>query len=200
MRTEPNLSQYPSGFYLSSYAVNASCSWFITFLESWRGRLQDGGRDNGLCRFPVVHPLLYNIIAAPSCSSPLPPCPSKLTIPSEPVPVGCFPPECSYKRYPDLFTLRIPKLFCKQVIISPDFFLLINHLLISQVEGQTYKIHRYFLTRESQFFKDLFSLPPSGDSASIEGSDSNPITVPGTPIQEIENLLRFFYFGYETCH
>ena len=66
------------------------------------------------------------------------------------------------------------------------------------MEGQTYKIHRYFLTRESEFFKDLFSLPQPGDSesASVEGSDNNPIKVSGTPTNEFENLLRFFYFGY----
>ena len=83
------------------------------------------------------------------------------------------------------------------------YFLPINHLLVlityAQVEGQTYKIHRYFLTRESEFFKDLFSLPQPGDSTNVEGSDNNPIEVPETPINEIENLFRFFYFGYETC-
>ena len=66
------------------------------------------------------------------------------------------------------------------------------------MEGQKYKIHRYFLTRESEFFKDLFSLPQPEDSTSVEGSDNNPINVPGTPTNEFENLLRFFYFGYET--
>jgi hypothetical protein len=69
-----------------------------------------------------------------------------------------------------------------------------------QVEGQKYKVHRYFLTRESEFFADLFSLPPPGDSASVEGSDEHPISVPGTSTKEFENLLRFFYFGYGTYY
>ena len=66
------------------------------------------------------------------------------------------------------------------------------------MEEQTYKIHRYFLTRESEFFKDLFSLPPppAEEPESVEGSDNNPIKVSGTPTNEFENLLRFFYFGY----
>ena len=34
----------------------------------------------------------------------------------------------------------------------------------------------------------------------MEGSDDNPIKLPETPRAEIENLLRFFYFGYKTCH
>jgi len=63
-----------------------------------------------------------------------------------------------------------------------------------------YKIHRYFLTRESEFFNDLFSLPQPEDSATVEGSDDNPIKLPETPRAEIENLLQFFYFGYKMCH
>jgi hypothetical protein len=34
----------------------------------------------------------------------------------------------------------------------------------------------------------------------VEGSDASPIKLPETPKAEIENLLRFFYFGYKTCH
>jgi len=67
--------------------------------------------------------------------------------------------------------------------------------VVLQVEEQKYKIHRYFLTRESEFFNDLFALPQSEDSADVEGSYDNPIKLPETPTKEIENLLRFFYFG-----
>jgi len=67
--------------------------------------------------------------------------------------------------------------------------------VVLQVEEKKYKIHRYFLTRESEFFNDLFSLPQPEDSATVEGSDDNPIRLPETPKAEIENLLRFFYFG-----
>jgi len=67
--------------------------------------------------------------------------------------------------------------------------------VVLQAGEKKYKIHRYFLTRESEFFNDLFSLPQSGDSATVEGSDDNPINLPETPTAEIENLLRFFYFG-----
>lgn len=67
--------------------------------------------------------------------------------------------------------------------------------VVLQVDEKKYKIHRYFLTRESEFFNDLFSLPQSGDSATVEGSDASPIKLPETPKAEIENLLQFFYFG-----
>ncbi|KAH9077851.1 hypothetical protein EDB83DRAFT_1525388 [Lactarius deliciosus] len=67
--------------------------------------------------------------------------------------------------------------------------------VVLKVEQQIYKVHRYFLVRESEFFQDLFSLP-QGESTSAEGvDDEHPIYVPGTPINEFENLLRFFYFG-----
>jgi hypothetical protein len=67
--------------------------------------------------------------------------------------------------------------------------------IVLKVEEKIYKIHRYFLIRESEFFEDLFSLP-QGDSETVEGrDDEHPICVPDTPIKEFDNLLRFFYFG-----
>ena len=72
-----------------------------------------------------------------------------------------------------------------------------SHIPCLQVGTKKYKIHRYFLTRESEFFDDLFSLPQSEASATVEGSDDNPIKLPETPKVGIENLLRFFYYGYE---
>jgi BTB/POZ domain len=66
-----------------------------------------------------------------------------------------------------------------------------------QVENQKYKIHRYFLVRESEFFKDLFNLPQPEGTTGVEGSDDeHPLVLPETTIVELENLLRFFYFGY----
>ena len=79
-------------------------------------------------------------------------------------------------------------------------FLLTLFIIPLQVDGQTYKIHRHFLTRESRYFKNLFSVPQPGDSTSVEGSDNNLIKVPETPTNEFENLLRFFYFGYGVCY
>jgi BTB/POZ domain len=66
-----------------------------------------------------------------------------------------------------------------------------------QVENQKYKVHRHFLNRESVFFKDMFSLSQSGDTIGIEGlDDEHPVILPETTTAEIENILRFFYFGY----
>ncbi|KAI0251873.1 hypothetical protein BJV78DRAFT_1207359 [Lactifluus subvellereus] len=68
--------------------------------------------------------------------------------------------------------------------------------VVLQVERNTYKVHRYFLVRESPFFRDLFSLPQSGDTTVVEGSDDeHPIFLPDTAVSEFESLLRFLYFG-----
>ncbi|KAF8273658.1 hypothetical protein EI94DRAFT_1165465 [Lactarius quietus] len=67
--------------------------------------------------------------------------------------------------------------------------------VVLKVESQIYRIHRYFLVRESEFFRDLFSLP-QGAAARVEGvDDEHPIFIPGTTIAEFDGLLRFFYFG-----
>ncbi|KAI9459228.1 hypothetical protein BJY52DRAFT_388929 [Lactarius psammicola] len=67
--------------------------------------------------------------------------------------------------------------------------------VVLRVENQIYKVHRYFLVRESEFFRDLFSLPQGG-SARVEGvDDEHPIYIPDTTTAEFENLLRFLYFG-----
>ncbi|KAH9000721.1 hypothetical protein EDB86DRAFT_2827996 [Lactarius hatsudake] len=58
----------------------------------------------------------------------------------------------------------------------------------SQVEQQLFKVHRYFLVRESEFFQ--------GDPARVEGvDDEHPICILDTTIAELKSLLRFFYFG-----
>ncbi|KAH9063178.1 hypothetical protein EDB87DRAFT_1681611 [Lactarius vividus] len=63
------------------------------------------------------------------------------------------------------------------------------------VEQQLFKVHRYFLVRESDFFQGLFSLP-QGDSTRVEGvDDEHPICIPDTTIAELKSLLQFFYFG-----
>ncbi|KAH8997942.1 hypothetical protein EDB92DRAFT_2024812, partial [Lactarius akahatsu] len=61
-----------------------------------------------------------------------------------------------------------------------------------KVEQQLFKVHCYFLVRESEFFRGLFSLP-QGDSARVESE--HPICIPDTTIAELKSLLRFFYFG-----
>ncbi|KAI0251869.1 hypothetical protein BJV78DRAFT_1207337 [Lactifluus subvellereus] len=73
-------------------------------------------------------------------------------------------------------------------------------ILRTQVGQRTYKIHRYFLIRESSFFRDMFSLP-QGDSSGVEGADeTQPIIIPDTTTTEFDCLLRFFYFGMHSTY
>ncbi|KAH9993330.1 hypothetical protein BJV74DRAFT_833568 [Russula compacta] len=76
---------------------------------------------------------------------------------------------------------------------SPFYFE--DSQVVLQIEEQKYKVHRYFLIRESVFFNDMFSLPQSGDPATVEGSDDNPVKLANTPTVEFESLLQFIYFG-----
>ena len=68
------------------------------------------------------------------------------------------------------------------------------------MEDTLFRVHRYYFTRESQIFADMFSLPvggADGSSGTIEGkSDSSPIDIPGVTTQEMESFLAFVYFGY----
>lgn len=57
-----------------------------------------------------------------------------------------------------------------------------------------FKVHRYYLTRESEVFRTMFSCPSSEDGQ--EGvDDSKPIHLPGVTSRQFEALLEFFYEG-----
>ncbi|KAJ7023462.1 hypothetical protein C8F04DRAFT_1240185 [Mycena alexandri] len=60
------------------------------------------------------------------------------------------------------------------------------------VGNQRFKVHRYFLIKESQVFQWMFACPP-GSSDPDGGSDDRAIPVPGVTPFEFENLLDFFY-------
>jgi len=72
------------------------------------------------------------------------------------------------------------------------------------VEDTLFRVHKYYFTRESEIFADMFSLPTggtSGSSAAAEGkSDSSPIEIPGVTRQEMESFLDFVYFGMHDEH
>ncbi|KIJ99656.1 hypothetical protein K443DRAFT_679774 [Laccaria amethystina LaAM-08-1] len=62
------------------------------------------------------------------------------------------------------------------------------------VENTFFKVHRYYLTRESEVFRTMFSCPSSEHGQ--EGvDDSKPIHLPGVTTRQFEALLDFFYGG-----
>lgn len=66
--------------------------------------------------------------------------------------------------------------------------------LVYQVEDTHYKVHRYFLTRESSVFKAMFDCPHPAEGQDGE-SDKKPICLPGVSCAEFEALVDFFYNG-----
>ncbi|KAH7871452.1 uncharacterized protein C8R40DRAFT_1054708 [Lentinula edodes] len=56
-----------------------------------------------------------------------------------------------------------------------------------KVHGRLYKVHRYFLERDSLFLRGALS--------TVQGTQSQPIELHGVSNQEFESLLDFFYDG-----
>jgi hypothetical protein len=73
----------------------------------------------------------------------------------------------------------------------------INTVPPVQVENRLLRVHRFFLTRESDFFKTLLSLPqPQGTQEGT--SDANPIRLTDTmniTLKQMEALLNYIYQG-----
>ncbi|KAI0340267.1 hypothetical protein BDW22DRAFT_1303859, partial [Trametopsis cervina] len=59
-----------------------------------------------------------------------------------------------------------------------------------QVQSTLFKVHRYFLSRQSEVFETMFKLPPGDDNAKEE-----IIYVPDVTVTEFEALLKFCYHG-----
>ncbi|KAJ7178196.1 hypothetical protein C8R46DRAFT_1346416 [Mycena filopes] len=73
-----------------------------------------------------------------------------------------------------------------------DKYYLDDTMSIFLVGNQRFKVHRYFLMKESQVFNWMFACPPGG--AEPDGcSDERAIPLPGVTSVEFERLLDFFY-------
>jgi hypothetical protein len=64
-----------------------------------------------------------------------------------------------------------------------------------QVERRLFRVHRYFLERESPCFKRTFLAPLAQKSRNP--FDNSPIELPDVSIEEFKSLLDFIYKGYE---
>ena len=58
-----------------------------------------------------------------------------------------------------------------------------------QVQNELFRVHRFFLIRESKFFETMFSLPLGANDTEAD----LPIPLPDVTPVEFEDLLRFFY-------
>lgn len=64
------------------------------------------------------------------------------------------------------------------------------------MEDCYYQVGRYFLTRDSEVFRDMF-MCPSGSSDAEGKTKETAIPLPGVTKFEMTSLLRFFYYGYD---
>lgn len=73
-------------------------------------------------------------------------------------------------------------------------FYLQDELSVFLVDGVLFRVHRFFLQRESDVFRTMFVCPPTQDGP--EGlSDDKPIVLPEVTVAEFEGLLKFLYDG-----
>ncbi|KAG1888977.1 uncharacterized protein F5891DRAFT_947212 [Suillus fuscotomentosus] len=73
-------------------------------------------------------------------------------------------------------------------------FYLQDELSVFLVDGVLFRVHRFFLQRESDVFRTMFVCPPTQDGP--EGlTDDKPIVLPEVTVAEFEALLKFLYDG-----
>ncbi|KAI0340266.1 hypothetical protein BDW22DRAFT_1430882 [Trametopsis cervina] len=75
---------------------------------------------------------------------------------------------------------------------DPEFYFE-DELVIFLVERRLYRVHKYFLTRDSEFFRGMFACPPPPGEDAEGKYDTKPITLHGVTQHEMRCLLRFFY-------
>jgi len=64
-----------------------------------------------------------------------------------------------------------------------------------QAENHAYKVHRFMLSRESEFFKTMFSLPRAinGEPMTGDGTAAHPAVVPQVTAEVFSSLLNAIY-------
>ncbi|KAI0300450.1 hypothetical protein B0F90DRAFT_1629697 [Multifurca ochricompacta] len=65
--------------------------------------------------------------------------------------------------------------------------------VIFRVENTLFRVHRYFFTRDSAFFRDKLPHPPPPGEFTKGSSDSNPLVLEDTHKVDFERFLWVFY-------
>jgi hypothetical protein len=66
-------------------------------------------------------------------------------------------------------------------------------MIYLQVENILFRVHRYFFTRDSAFFRDKLPHPPPPGEFTKGSSDGNPFVLEDTLRIDFERLLWVFY-------
>lgn len=71
--------------------------------------------------------------------------------------------------------------------------------IVLQSEFVLFKVHRSVLSRQSDFFKNMFALPNGAESGESEGSEARPLLLPQVSSSGLANLLMMLYTvsGYD---
>ncbi|OCH91169.1 hypothetical protein OBBRIDRAFT_546364 [Obba rivulosa] len=73
-------------------------------------------------------------------------------------------------------------------------FYIDDEMSIFLVEGRLFKVHRYFLTRESEVLHGMFEMPPDADGVAGR-TDEEAILLPGVTAKQFLAFLKFVYHG-----
>ena len=65
-----------------------------------------------------------------------------------------------------------------------------------QVDINLFRVHRYFFTRDSAFFRDKLPHPPPPGEFTKGSSDNNPLVLEDITIVDFERFLWVFYNPY----
>ncbi|KAJ3573044.1 hypothetical protein NP233_g2674 [Leucocoprinus birnbaumii] len=66
-------------------------------------------------------------------------------------------------------------------------------MVVFLVEDRLFRVHRYYLLAESQFFQDMFSIPPARGQRAEGQSDARAVTLPDVKAVEFEALMDYLY-------
>jgi hypothetical protein len=67
------------------------------------------------------------------------------------------------------------------------------HSFSFEVELRLFRVHRYFLVRDSVVFRDMLSFPPGSDTLREGGTDDRPIKLEGVSSESFADLLWMYY-------
>ena len=68
------------------------------------------------------------------------------------------------------------------------------------MENTLFRVHRFFLRRDSAYFRDKLPHPPSPGNLTKGSSDGNPLDLEDALEVDFERLLRVYYNPYVARH
>lgn len=149
---------------------------------------QSGSTDGSLLVLLPLAPLLFTlylhlISQVTSPSSPSMPGPA-----AKPNPSTNNPPRHGeyYITGADLI-VRVRRFLIEYRVVA------LSEAEIQQVEDTLFRIHRYFLTRDSAYFRSQLPHPPSPGDTFKGSSDNNPLILENTLKVDFERFLWVFY-------